>query len=64
METNKDHTPLNWLLLELSKKGFFYVTKDSFPEFKNIVKEAQKLELKETIKSGEKEIVLMPFCLN
>jgi hypothetical protein len=67
MEANKNEIALDWLLRELSKKGFFCVTESSFPEFKDIIREAQKLEresIKQIKKSIKEDMFFIPICSN
>jgi len=63
MESNKNKKGVHWLLLELSKRGFFYVTTSNFSEFKSIIREAQKIENEQTI-IKKKGILHYSFSLN
>lgn len=63
MEPNKNQKAVDWLILELSKKGFFNVSTASFPEFKGIIEKAQSLENKQIV-NKKRGIMLYSFSLN
>jgi hypothetical protein len=57
-------TALEYRLSELSKKGFFYVTEATYPEFKKIVLEGRKLEREQENKQKSKQVFIGTISLN
>ena len=67
MKKNRNQIALNWILRELNEKGFFNISENSFPEFKFIVKKAQRMDnesIEKLLLEIKKELILLPFCLN
>jgi hypothetical protein len=61
---DKNQTPVEWLVAELSKKGFFYVTDSSYQEFKTLIQKAQQLEIDRLKKVKTYEYIKFSFSLN
>jgi hypothetical protein len=60
----KNQTPVSWLLMELSKNGFFYVTSVNYEKFVSIILKAQELEIERLKKVKTHQLIKFSFSLN
>lgn len=61
---DKNQTPVSWLLMELSKNGFFYVTSVNYEQFVSIILKAQELEIERLKKVKTHQHIKFSFSLN
>lgn len=61
---SNNKTPVQWLLIELQRNGFFYVTSKNYEQFVSIISKAQELEIERLKKVKTHQCIKFSFSLN